>query len=116
MATLSTALEFASATDPGRVRSHNEDSIGTDPEIGLAVLADGMGGYNAGEVASGIAVAVVSSETKRVLPGKSLIDELLRVRAQQLGDRFTLKGFFDEVNGAGMMPVSLIRWQLTGER
>lgn len=47
--------------------------------------------------------------------GKALIDELLRTRAQQLGDRFTLKGFFDEVNGAGMMPVSLIRWQLTGE-
>ena len=65
MATLSAALEFASATDPGRVRSHNEDSIGTEPELGLAVLADGMGGYNAGEVASGIAVAVVSSEIKR---------------------------------------------------
>jgi protein phosphatase len=72
MATLSAALEFASATDPGRVRSHNEDSIGTDPDIGLAVLADGMGGYNAGEVASGIAVAVVSAETKRALAGNSL--------------------------------------------
>ena len=72
MATLTAALEFASSTDPGRVRSHNEDSIGVDPEIGLAVLADGMGGYNAGEVASGIAVAVVTSETKRVLPGKQL--------------------------------------------
>ncbi len=67
MANLSTALEFASATDPGRVRSHNEDSVGSDPDIGLAVLADGMGGYNAGEVASGIAVAVISTEIKRVL-------------------------------------------------
>jgi protein phosphatase len=72
MAILSAALEFASATDPGRVRSHNEDSIGTEPEIGLAVLADGMGGYNAGEVASGIAVAVVSAETKRALDGRLL--------------------------------------------
>ena len=71
MATLSSALEFASATDPGRVRSHNEDSIGMDPEIGLAVLADGMGGYNAGEVASGIAVAVVSAETKRALAARA---------------------------------------------
>jgi protein phosphatase len=43
-------------TDVGRVREHNEDDIGSDPEIGLWVLADGMGGYNAGEVASGIAV------------------------------------------------------------
>ena len=48
--------------------------------------------------------------------GKALIDELIRDRARQLGDGFTLRGFFDEVNGAGMMPVSLIRWQLTGER
>jgi uncharacterized protein (DUF885 family) len=48
--------------------------------------------------------------------GKALIDELIRDRARQLGDRFTLRGFFDEVNGAGMMPVSLIRWQLTGEK
>ncbi|MCC7080739.1 MAG: Stp1/IreP family PP2C-type Ser/Thr phosphatase [Burkholderiales bacterium] len=72
MAILSAALEFASATDPGRVRSHNEDSIGTEPEVGLAVLADGMGGYNAGEVASGIAVAVVSAEIKRALSGRTL--------------------------------------------
>jgi len=43
-------------TDVGRVREHNEDDIGCDPDIGLWVLADGMGGYNAGEVASGIAV------------------------------------------------------------
>ena len=46
-------------TDTGRVRDHNEDSIGSDPETGLYVLADGMGGYNAGEVASGIAVKTV---------------------------------------------------------
>jgi hypothetical protein len=41
---------------------------------------------------------------------------LIRARARQLGDRFTLRGFFDELNAAGMMPVSLLRWQLTGDR
>jgi serine/threonine protein phosphatase PrpC len=46
-------------TDVGKVRDHNEDAIGTEPDIGLWVLADGMGGYNAGEVASGIAVKTV---------------------------------------------------------
>lgn len=46
-------------TDVGRVREHNEDDIGADPDIGLWVLADGMGGYNAGEVASGIAVKTI---------------------------------------------------------
>jgi serine/threonine protein phosphatase PrpC len=61
------SLELAKATHTGMVRSHNEDSITTDPEIGLAVLADGMGGYNAGEVASGIATALISSETREAL-------------------------------------------------
>ena len=53
-------IHFAEITDTGRVRDHNEDAIGLDAEIGLMVLADGMGGYNAGEVASGIAVQIVS--------------------------------------------------------
>ena len=53
-------IDFVEITDTGRVRDHNEDAIGSDPDIGLMVLADGMGGYNAGEVASGIAVQIVS--------------------------------------------------------
>jgi len=64
---LATSLEIATATDPGMVRSHNEDSIATEADIGLAVLADGMGGYNAGEVASGIAVAMLTTEMKLAL-------------------------------------------------
>lgn len=46
-------------TDVGKVREHNEDAIGANLSTGLLVLADGMGGYNAGEVASGIAVKTV---------------------------------------------------------
>jgi protein phosphatase len=53
-------IDFAELTDTGKVRDHNEDAIGSNPDIGLMVLADGMGGYNAGEVASGIAVQIVS--------------------------------------------------------
>jgi protein phosphatase len=67
MSDLGRALEMASATHTGMIRAHNEDSIGNDPSIGLAVLADGMGGYNAGEVASGIAVALISKETRETL-------------------------------------------------
>ena len=48
--------------------------------------------------------------------GKYLIDDLIRVRAHQLGDAFSLKTFFTEVNAAGMIPMSLIAWQMTGER
>ena len=64
---LNASLEMAKATHTGKVRSHNEDSITADGEIGLAVLADGMGGYNAGEVASGIATALISSETREAM-------------------------------------------------
>lgn len=46
-------------TDPGVRRNNNEDAYLVVPEIGLAVLADGMGGHLAGEVASGIAVDIV---------------------------------------------------------
>ncbi|MEM8817480.1 MAG: Stp1/IreP family PP2C-type Ser/Thr phosphatase [Pseudomonadota bacterium] len=53
-------IDFAQITDTGRVREHNEDAIGADADVGLMVLADGMGGYNAGEVASGIAVETVT--------------------------------------------------------
>lgn len=61
------ALEMISLTHPGMVRAHNEDSVACEPSCGLVVLTDGMGGYNAGEVASGIAVSVVSSEIKHYL-------------------------------------------------
>ena len=57
---LSQSLQSASHTDPGRVRDHNEDCIESRPEIGLFVLADGMGGYNAGEVASGMATSLIA--------------------------------------------------------
>lgn len=56
------ALEIVSQTHAGMVRSHNEDSVACETGCGLVVLADGMGGYNAGEVASGIAVSVVATE------------------------------------------------------
>jgi protein phosphatase len=63
---LSQYLEFASCTDPGMVRSHNEDAVAADPATGLAVLADGMGGYNAGEVASGMATTVITTEMQQL--------------------------------------------------
>ena len=52
-------LRVVGVTDTGKVREHNEDTIAVDADIGLLVLADGMGGYNAGEVASGIAVKTI---------------------------------------------------------
>jgi hypothetical protein len=47
--------------------------------------------------------------------GKYLLEDLIRERSRQLGDAFSMRRYFDEVNSAGMIPVSLIRWQLTGQ-
>ena len=58
---LHVALDIAGQTHPGMVRHGNEDSIAAVPECGLAVLADGMGGYNAGEVASGMATSIIAN-------------------------------------------------------
>lgn len=72
--TLSSAIEMATCSDTGRVRSHNEDSVLANAALGLAVLADGMGGYNAGEVASGMATAVLGSELQHVFNTRSPAD------------------------------------------
>jgi PPM family protein phosphatase len=60
-------FEFFSATDTGRSRNNNEDSVAFDETALLAVLADGMGGYNAGEVASGMATSFIKAELGRWL-------------------------------------------------
>ena len=56
---------FFARTDCGRVRKNNEDAVATAPEIGLALLADGMGGYNAGEVASNMAISITEHAMAR---------------------------------------------------
>jgi protein phosphatase len=85
------SLEFASCTDSGLVRSQNEDSLECDVSNGFALLADGMGGYNAGEVASALAVALVSNGLQSGLPalrkeqaagGDTLADIALLLRQQ----------------------------------
>ena len=47
--------------------------------------------------------------------GGRLMEETMAERARQLGNAFTMRRFFDEVNGVGMIPVSLVYWELTGD-
>jgi PPM family protein phosphatase len=61
---LNKALDVVRLTDTGKKREHNEDAVASDVEIGLVVLADGMGGYNAGEVASEIATLSIIADLK----------------------------------------------------
>lgn len=53
---------FCAQTHPGKVRSNNEDSVAFDDAARLAILADGMGGYKAGEVASSMATSLIKTE------------------------------------------------------
>lgn len=62
-------LEIVRLSDVGQRRDHNEDAIASDAEIGLVVLADGMGGYKAGEVASEIAILTIVAELKEAMVG-----------------------------------------------
>ncbi len=57
--------EFAGRTDIGCVRRGNEDSWVIDDELGLMIVADGMGGHNSGEVASALAVAIIRDYAQR---------------------------------------------------
>jgi len=62
-------IACAAATDPGRVRAHNEDRYGTFPQASLFVVADGMGGAAAGEVAAHMAVELVAEPFVTRPPG-----------------------------------------------
>jgi len=59
--------EFCTQTHPGLLRENNEDAAAFDESSGLAVLADGMGGYNAGEVASSMATTFIHVELAKWL-------------------------------------------------
>jgi protein phosphatase len=83
---LRNALTIASVSDAGLVRTFNEDSVSVDEDLGLVVLADGMGGYKAGDVAAGMATMIVTNELKERLGdskgranGTPVDNELIRV-------------------------------------
>ena len=59
--------DFCTRTDPGRARPNNEDAVLVDEGVRLAILADGMGGYNAGEIASSMATTFIRAELGRWL-------------------------------------------------
>lgn len=81
---LQNTLEIVRLTDVGKRRDHNEDAIASDDSMGFVILADGMGGYKAGEVASEIAVLSITAELKEAMQGlrPGQIDELLNKQAE----------------------------------
>jgi protein phosphatase len=68
-------IDYACGTHPGLVRERNEDAYFADPELGLWLIADGMGGHRAGEVASGIVVKELPAAVRQ---GETLADAIDR--------------------------------------
>ena len=73
-------FKFIALTDTGRSRDNNEDALVFDEETGVAVLADGMGGYNAGEVASSMATTLIRDGICAWLRGAGALDDGAAVR------------------------------------
>src|SRR4051812_36030145 len=76
----------ASATTKGNVRGHNEDALLDRPDVGLWVVADGMGGHNAGDVASSMIVQALVSFARQASPSAQLdeVENRLREVNEQL--------------------------------
>jgi serine/threonine protein phosphatase PrpC len=81
---LSENIRFYAATDIGRMRDHNEDNYLVDKRLALFVVADGMGGHAAGEVASALAVRIIHEELKKER-------DLIENRARDGGQRTPMK-------------------------
>lgn len=62
-------IEFAAVTDIGKIREKNEDNVLISSDLGLGVVADGMGGHSAGEIASSIAVSVLAETIRKINTG-----------------------------------------------
>lgn len=89
------AVDSAGITDVGMKRKGNEDSLFLDDELGLYVVADGMGGHLAGEVASGLVVDTIRDYMKRLSDDDNAeeledSDETLSKKANQLLASITL--------------------------
>ncbi|OFZ68574.1 MAG: protein phosphatase [Betaproteobacteria bacterium RBG_16_58_11] len=75
---------MTSVTDVGQARSHNEDFVAVDADYGLAILADGMGGYSAGEIASGMTVTLLMQGLKERLPEMAPEPQALETLVREL--------------------------------
>ena len=99
-------VSAACVSDVGRSRGHNEDNFGEDAKLGLWVVADGMGGHEAGEVASDLAVSHIF---RQVADGTSVAEAVSK--AHDLIRRAPSQGI-----GAPGMGTTVVAAQMTGSR
>ncbi|MBR2504471.1 MAG: 50S ribosomal protein L11 methyltransferase, partial [Elusimicrobiaceae bacterium] len=115
-------IEFAAVTDIGKIREKNEDNVLISSDLGLGVVADGMGGHSAGEIASSIAVSVLA-ETIRKINTETLkipvqiyaatafgsehpTTKMCLTSISELKDLITPKKILDMGTGSGILSIS----------
>jgi protein phosphatase len=77
-------LTVATRTHPGTVRANNEDGVLWNPDVGLMAIADGMGGHNAGEIASRLALDLLNDRLRSAGGSQVRPDPALSVSANRL--------------------------------
>lgn len=111
-----TLLSITGFTDTGMRREYNQDHIGFDPEHGIAVLADGMGGHKAGEVAAHMAVKFVLEklqglllqETSVSITGSQLLEFVSNTISSSNAEIFQAQEAEEAYRGMGTTLVSAV--------
>src|SRR5215813_1332968 len=96
----------ASATSKGNVRGHNEDALLDKPDIGLWVVADGMGGHNAGDVASSMIIEALTN-LKRYPSPSAQLDEVEN-RLREVNRRLYEESLDNQAGMSGSTIVALL--------
>jgi PPM family protein phosphatase len=91
-----------SATDIGRKRAQNQDNLAAHPDIGLFMVADGMGGHRGGETASAMAVQIVPEEVRKRLEAPGADPRQVLVQAIQAANRGIYERAYHEPQLQGM--------------
>ena len=107
---------IAGCTDTGMRRNHNEDHIGFNQNLGIAVLADGMGGHQAGEIASHMAVesvlenlqCVANGNNSRSITGSQLLEYVSNTISYSNSKIYQAAEALDEHKGMGTTLVAAI--------
>lgn len=101
-----TDLDWTYKSEVGRVRSHNEDSVlihAPSQQLVFVVVADGMGGHKAGDVASQLAVEVVKEQLLEVTPNDSLPELNKKLKeSMEVANRSILRKSREDESVAGM--------------
>jgi len=99
----------SAATSKGNVRGHNEDAVLERPEVGLWVVADGMGGHNAGDVASGMIVQALTTYMRGASPSAQF--DAVEDRLREVNERLYRASLDNQAGMSGSTIVALLAFE-----